>query len=141
MARSIRSVPVVGAAFLVGFIALFVAGSIAQTPEPEISRSEWGIGDWWEFSGNPARRLTVIAREGDYYVLARSARHEVAEDARGRMTYHSDGDGWITKTMTPDGKTTENNRDKWEYLRFPLRAGSDWTFSVRSGPSRGVGTY
>ena len=97
-----------------------------------IPRPEWSIGDWWEFSGpSDAWRLTVIARSGDHYVLARSRTGAAVQDGIARTTHHADLDGWITKTIARDGKIT-NSGDKHEWVKFPLRVGNRWFFSAWS---------
>jgi hypothetical protein len=102
---------VVALLFPVLVAGLVASSSLAQTTpaETEMPRPEWSIGDWWEFSGTSGStwRLTVIAREGDHYILTRSARGQAVEDGRGRTTYHVDLDGWTLKTTTRDAKVTE----------------------------------
>lgn len=107
------------------------AAQLASTPTV-IERPEWSVGDWWEFQRDSnAWRLTVIEREGDHYVLARSARGETTQNTLGRTRYHADLDGWITKTIAPGEKVTDSG-DKREWVKFPLRVGTRWFFSVVS---------
>jgi hypothetical protein len=63
----------------------------AQSPEPDgevVPRPEWSIGDWWEFSstGGP-NRLTVVAREGDQYVLVTTSVGVRASSCRNTRAY------------------------------------------------------
>jgi hypothetical protein len=106
-------------------------GALAQSPQPPaiIERPQLSIGDWWEFREDSRTwRLTVIAREGDQYVLARSARGESVHDGFGRTIYHADAKG-IARTIEPGGKVTEAG-DRLEWVRFPLAVGSRWFFTA-----------
>jgi hypothetical protein len=114
---------------------LAVSPTLAQkSNDAEALRPVWTVGDWWEFKDTSDRtwRLTVIAREQDHYILTGSPRGTNVDDGRGRSTYRADLDGWITKSIAPDGKVTDSG-DKREWVKFPMRAGSRWFFSGFSG--------
>lgn len=110
--------------------------------DPEIvQRPEWSIGDWWEFRNTKDRwRLTVVARDGAQYVLVRTAENVPAVAAAGRRTYLADLDGWITRTVEPDGKAKDTG-DKFEWVQFPLKLGTSWSFFVQSTTVKGDKAY
>ena len=103
----------------------------SQPSDPRvIERPEWSIGDWWELrNADEQWRVTVIAKRGDGYTLARSKANERVEDSRGRTTYLTDIDGWTTENVDASGKKTPGS-DKREWVKFPLHVGSRWFFSI-----------
>jgi hypothetical protein len=125
--------------------ALCVHPVRAQAPEPDakvIERPEWSVGDWWEFREKESTvwRLTVVGKEnGGQYVLARTKPGESASDTVGKTKLYADRDGWITKTVQADGRTTDLG-DKREYAQFPLTVGKRWFFNVDTKSTSGVPT-
>jgi len=115
----------------------------AQGAEPDpkiIERPEWSVGDWWEVrEGSTVWRLTVVEKDGAQYVLARTKAGESASDTAGKTKLYADRDGWITKIVQPDGRTTETG-DKREYVQFPLSVGKRWFFNISTKSTSGVPT-
>src|ERR1051326_955339 len=131
------------AALCLAIVAGGNAPAGAQPGAPSvIERPQWQAGDWWEFKrGNEIWRLTVMAREGQGYLLAKSGRGEVPKAGESRRRYLTDVDGWITKVIEPDGTTSNStdktstgrvggadSDDKYEWVKFPLSVGSRWSF-------------
>ena len=83
-------------------------------------------------------RLTVVGKENDQYVLARTKQGESASDIVGKTKLYADRDGWITKIIRADGQTTDF--DKREYVQFPLTVGKRWYFNSDSKSTAGVPT-
>jgi len=95
------------------------------------------VGDWWEFRSATSRwRLTVVERESDHYVLVRTSENETGSILSGKIKYHADLDGWITKRIEPDG-TVKETGDKYEWVHFPLGPRTSWSFRVYSKSTRG----
>src|ERR1700730_353819 len=84
----------------------------AQGPEADpkvVERPEWSVGDWWELRENgPTRwRVTVVGKESDQYILARTSAGEPAGDAATQTKLYADRDGWVRRIVHGDGRTTE----------------------------------
>ncbi len=117
---------------------------LAQAPalDPKVvERPEWSVGDWWEFREKETTlwRLTVVGKENDQYVLARTKQGESASDIVGKTKLYADRDGWITKIIRADGQTTDFD-DKREYAQFPVTVGKRWYFNSDSKSTTGVPT-
>jgi uncharacterized caspase-like protein len=116
----------------------------AQHPEPDpkvVERPEWSVGDWWEFRENgPTRwRVTVVGKESDQYILARTMAGEPASNVATQTKLYADRDGWVSRIVHGDGRTTEKG-DKREYVRFPLSIGKRWFFNIDTRSTGGVPT-
>jgi len=123
-------------------LSVHSVGAQAREPDPKVvERPEWSVGDWWEFRGtdSTAWRLTVVGTENGQYVLARTRPGESASDTVGKAKLYADRDGWITKTVQPDGQTTDWG-DKREYVQFPMSIGKRWHFNADMKSTSGVPT-
>lgn len=131
-----RGVAVFWVATLVGLLYCLTNAPPAIGQEV-IERPEWLIGDWWEFQGSRNNyRLTVVGKEGAQYVLVSTLPDVPATSAEGMIKFHSDVDGWITKRVDVNGKTTDYG-DKYEWVKFPMAIGKRWSFSVISKSTKG----
>ena len=98
MMRRARSWPT---ALLVALAAFAFGPSVhsvlAQAVDPKVvERPGWSVGDWWEFREKETAvwRLTVVGKENDQYVLARTKQGESASDIVGKTKLYADPDGW-----------------------------------------------
>ena len=88
MFRFVQWLPISWFAALVGSFTWLVTASPTLGKEV-IEQPEWAVGDWWEFQGSPNNfRLTVMAPEGDQYILVStlpnaSGRHDGGQDGNG----------------------------------------------------------
>jgi hypothetical protein len=89
-----------------------------------VEQPTWSIGDWWEFANG--NRLTVVAREKDEYVLVRTKRGVSANTGTSGVRVFAGIDGWARTHIDSNSKRTEFPR--YEYVRFPLKAGKVWRF-------------
>ncbi len=120
-------------------LAVCSAPAQAQALASEVvERPEWSVGDWWEGStqSRDVFRLTVIGKEKTHYVLVATAPGVQGNESASGTKLHADLDGWITKTVRPDGKVTETEYIL-EWVRFPLGVGNTWSFFVNTETVRG----
>jgi hypothetical protein len=121
-------------------VACFADPAAAQSRSADprvIERPEWALGDWWELTDSGGtRRLTVVARGSGYYVLVRTAPGTRGYDSPAATKFHAGVDGWITKTVQPDGEVTEAEYNL-EWVRFPLSVGKTWSFSAHTPTKTG----
>jgi hypothetical protein len=128
-------------ATLVAGLALCADLAWAQAPDSDkefIERPEWSVGDWWELmeGDGPARRLTVITREKDQYVLVRTGAGTPGRDSPTAAKLYADLDGWVTKVAWPDGRVKDMG-DKHDWMKFPAAVGKRWSFFAETSTVQG----
>jgi len=120
-------------------LCLESAGAQSAPSDPSIvERPEWKVGDWWELrdGDSAARRVTVIGKEQDQYVLVSTVVGVPGMDAPGATKLYAESDGWIVKTLFADGQTRVSG-DKREWIQFPASVGKRWFFTIQSSTTQG----
>ena len=124
-------------ALLTVIVSLLSLHPMARADEV-IDRPTWTIGDWWEANGI---RQTVVGASGDRYEIMRTWAGTLANpDDGSKQRLYMTNDGWVAESIDRDGKATkyfEDTRSEW--VRFPLRVGSRWSF-VLLGNDAGMGS-